>query len=184
VRALVERGQGPARSGAASGSPAVVVFDAHADLRDDYLGERLSHATVTRRLAELVGPENLYLLGVRSGSAAEIAWGRKHVRWFEGALPEAATAAARELAGRPVYVSVDIDVLDPAEAPGTGNPEPGGVSFATLVEALDALRGCPIAGADLVEVAPPLDPSGRTEVIGAALIRHMLLSWFGKEPLA
>ena len=159
---------------------AVVQLDAHADLRDTYLGDRLSHATVMRRVAEEVGGENVFPLGIRSGSAEEIAWGRAHTRWPEADLPAAARAAAEALAGRPVYVTLDIDVLDPSEAPGTGNPEPGGETFATLLAALDALRGLRVVGLDLVEVAPPLDPSGRTEVLAAAICRHILIGWFGK----
>lgn len=160
---------------------AVIQLDAHADLRDQWQGERLSHATVMRRVAEVVGPDSLFPLGIRSGSAEEIAWGRDHTRWPQGgrSLAEQARAAALAVGRRPVYVTIDIDVLDPAEAPGTGTPEPGGVSFNELLAALDELRGLRIAGCDLVEVAPPLDPSGRTEVTAAAVCRHVLLAWFG-----
>ena len=159
----------------------VIQLDAHADLRDEYQGERLSHATVMRRVTELVGPDGLFPLGIRSGSAEEIAWGRAHTRWPQAAgdLAAQARAAAAAAGGRPVYVTIDIDVLDPSEAPGTGTPEPGGVSFTQLVAALDALQGLNIVGCDLVEVAPPLDPSGRTEVVAAAVCRHVLIAWFG-----
>ncbi|HEX6989104.1 MAG TPA: agmatinase [Bacillota bacterium] len=160
---------------------AVIQFDAHADLRDAYQGERLSHATVMRRVAEVVGSDRVFPLGIRSGSAGEVAWGRAHTRWPQPRhdLPEQAHAAAAAAGRRPVYVTIDIDVLDPAEAPGTGTPEPGGVCFNRLLTALDALRGLRIVGCDLVEVAPSLDPSGRTEVAAAAVCRHLLIGWFG-----
>lgn len=168
---------------------AVIQFDAHADLRDEWQGERLSHATVMRRVAEIVGAGAVFPLGIRSGSAEEVAWGRAHTAWARGGrnvdLAAQARAAAAAVAGRPVYVTIDIDVLDPAAAPGTGTPEPGGVSFDELLDALDALRGLRIVGCDLVETAPPLDPSGRTEVVAAAVCRHVLIGWFrgrGKQP--
>lgn len=158
--------------------PAVIQLDAHADMRDHYLDQQLSHATVMRRIAEVVGPENVYAIGIRSGSAGEIAWGKANVNWLEGPVAPAAVRAAAAVGSRPVYVTIDIDVLDPAVAPGTGNAEPGGIAFEELLDALDALRGCRIAGVDLVETAPPLDPTGRTGIVAAAVVRHILLSWF------
>lgn len=160
-------------------APAVVQFDAHADTRDDYLGDRLSHATVMRRVAEVVGPEQVYQLGIRSGSREEIAWSRAHVQWLPGPLVEAAQAAARRIGGRPLYLTIDIDVLDPSVAPGTGTPEPAGVDYETLLAALKAFASCRIIGLDLVEVAPPLDPTGRTEVTAASLVRDLLLLFEG-----
>lgn len=159
-------------------NPVVVQLDAHADLRAQYMEEPLSHATVMRRVAEIVGPENVYAIGIRSGSAEEIAWGRQNINLLSGPVAAAAQQAAMSIGRRPVYVTIDIDVLDPSVAPGTGNAEPGGISFESLVAAIDCLRQCQIVGVDLVEVAPPLDPSGRTEIVAAALIRHILISWF------
>ncbi len=160
---------------------AVIQLDAHADLREDWMGEPLSHATVMRRVSEIVGAGSLFPLGIRSGTAEEIAWGRAHTRWPRDGqdLAAQARAAAAAAAGRPVYVTIDIDVLDPSAAPGTGTPEPGGVSFLDLLAALDQLRGLRIVACDLVETAPPLDPSGRTEVTAAAICRHVLIGWFG-----
>ncbi|MCL6581331.1 MAG: agmatinase [Firmicutes bacterium] len=167
--------------------PAVLHFDAHADLRDRYEGERLSHATVMRRVAEAAGPWNIYQFGVRSGDREEILWGRANVNRVPGTLPGAVREALRLLAGRRVWCSVDVDVLDPAHAPGTGNPEPGGPSAADLLDAVTAIGsaaalgphrgGIDLVGFDLVEVSPPLDPSGRTAVVAAKIIRELLIAY-------
>ena len=85
-----------------------------------------------------------------------------------------------ELSGWPIYVTIDIDILDPSEAPGTGSVEPGGLRATELVEALQLLGGLEIVGMDLMEVSPALDPSGRTPILAAWLIREAILSWWGK----
>lgn len=163
----------------------VVQFDAHADLRDRYLGEPYSHATVMRRVLDLVGTGRLWQLGPRSGLREEFQLARQEGRLFHD-VGEGAEALARELAGPlrgvPVYLTVDIDVLDPAVAPGTGTPEPGGPDFGVLQRALYRLAhaGARVVAADLVEAAPPLDPSGRTEVVAAKLARELLLA-FSRE---
>lgn len=151
----------------------VVQLDAHTDLRDTYEEARLSHATVMRRAAEVVGAR-IVQLGVRAGTAEEFAYAAQHLAWSSAATELPAQIAAR-LRGAPVYVTLDIDVLDPAIAPGTGNPEPLGASVADVLRALEALRGARIVGADVVEVAPPLDPSGRTAIVAAWLVRELIL---------
>lgn len=143
----------------------VLQLDAHADLRDRYEGEALSHATVMRRVLEVVGEGRVYQLGVRSATREEHRLALQATRFFPGAVLEPLRACLPELARVPLYVSVDIDVLDPAQAPGTGTPEPAGVDVRELLEALRLLRGCRIVGADLVEVAPPLDPTDRKSVV-------------------
>lgn len=160
---------------------ALVQFDAHADLRDDYLGVALSHACVMRRAAELLSPERIHQIGIRSATREEAEFGRARTRFYplsEAPLPGAVGRALAELRGRPLYVTIDIDVLDPAEAPGTGTPEPGGARFGELLAALRELPGAAVVGADLVEVAPELDPSGRTAVVAAKILRELLVSWF------
>lgn len=157
----------------------VVQLDAHADLRDEYAGERLSHATVMRRVLEVVGAGRLYQFGVRSATAEEHRLAREATRFFPGAVLEPLRACLPELRAAPLYVTVDVDVLDPAYAPGTGTPEPAGVDTRELLEALRLLRGCRIVGADLVEVAPPLDPTERTQVVAARIVRDALIAWFG-----
>ena len=150
----------------------VVQWDAHTDLRDEYEGERVCHATVMRRLLD--GGCPLVQLGIRAGTREEFDLARErslHVSRDVG-LPDALLRTLRE---RPLYLSVDIDVLDPATAPGTGNPEPGGARYADLVAALVSLAGHRIVAMDLVEVSPPCDPGGVTAVVAASLVREMLL---------
>ncbi len=149
-------------------------FDAHADLRVDYLGNRLSHATVMRRSGEVLGPSRLFQLGIRSGTAEEWAYAEASTHLHPGAvdLPEDWRGALR---GHPVYVTVDIDSVDPAFAPGTGTPEPGGPSSAALLAAIDGLVGLDIVGADVVEVAPAYDGGGQTAVLAAKVVRELLL---------
>lgn len=168
----------PLVAAAAARHPGLVVvqFDAHADLRDDYLGNRLSHATVMRRCAEIVGAENIWQFGIRSGTADEHAFARANTRLHPFAVLAPLREALPALAGRPVYVTVDIDVCDPGFAPGTGTPEPGGISSRELMEALHLLRGVNVVGFDVVEVSPELDPSGATSVLGAMVMREALLA--------
>lgn len=151
----------------------VLHLDAHADLREEYGGETLSHATVLRRVAELLGAGRVHHFGIRSATRSEAAFAREHTHPFR---PVAELGAvARDLAGQPCYLTVDIDVLDPAYAPGTGTPEPGGISSAALLEALAGLAGINLAGLDLVEVLPASDPSGRTAVLAAKILREAIL---------
>ncbi len=160
---------------------AVLHFDAHADLREDYAGERLSHATVLRRIAEELGGENVWHFGIRSGTREEVAFARERTHPF---LPLAAAAeVARRLGRRPVYLSLDIDVVDPAFAPGTGTPEPGGATAAEVFAMLRDLAaiGPPlrVIGFDLVEVQPAADPSERTAVLAAKIVREVVLAFGG-----
>lgn len=155
----------------------VLHFDAHADLRQDYVGERLSHATALRLVAEELGPGRVYQFGVRSATAAEAAYARDHTRFFPGRVLEPLAGSLAELGDRPLYVTIDIDVVDPAFAPGTGTPEPGGISAREMLAAVHLLRGKRVVGLDLVEVSPAADPSERTAVLGAKIIRDAILSF-------
>lgn len=158
---------------------AVIQFDAHADLRDDYLGESLSHATVMRRVAEIVGPHSVYQLGIRSGTKAEFQFGGTHTQFHPlpagGTLSDIAAKVADAVGDRPVYLTVDIDVVDPGYAPGTGTPEPGGVSPADLLQALHHLRGLRVVGMDIVEVCPPVDTSDITSLLAAKIVRESII---------
>jgi len=154
---------------------AVLQLDAHADLRPTYLGQELSHATVMRRIADEFGPGSLVQVGVRSGTAEEFAWARGAGTILGGGLGAAVAAAARRLVGRPVYVTIDIDVIDPAAAPATGSPEPGGPSAAEALAALLPLAASRVVGFDVVEVAPPLDVADITSLLAAKLVREMLI---------
>ncbi len=149
----------------------VVHFDAHTDLREDYMGERLSHASVMRRVTEIVGPERLWQFGVRSGTREEFRCAR-HLWPDLGALRDCLSA----LGDRPLYLSVDIDVADPAYAPGTGTPEPGGPTAGEVLDAVRHLAARRLVAMDVMEVAPGLDPSGRTAILAAKLVREAVLA--------
>jgi agmatinase len=160
---------------------AVIQLDAHADLREDYLGERYSHATVMRRVADMVGGENIYQLGIRSGTREEIEFGRKHTNLFFNELIQPLQEIIPLLKGRPVYVTLDIDVVDPAYAPGTGAAEPCGCTSREIIRALHLLGGINVVGFDLVEVSPVYDFSERTALLAAKLVREAILS-FSRRP--
>ena len=149
----------------------VVHFDAHTDLREDYLGERLSHASVMRRVAEIVGAERLWQFGIRSGT-------REEFRFARHLYPDLAALAQclERLRERPLYLSVDIDVADPAYAPGTGAPEPGGPTAAEVIDAVRTVARQRLVAMDVMEVAPALDPSGRTASLAAKLVREAILA--------
>lgn len=156
---------------------AVIQFDAHADLRPDYLGESLSHATVMRRVVEVIGSGNLYQLGIRSGTREEMEYAVLNTNMYLNQLSSALEEVKASIGRRKVYVTLDIDVLDPAFAPGTGTPEAGGFSSRELLEALLALRGLDIVGFDLVEISPPYEQNDNTSLLGAKILREVLLAY-------
>ena len=156
----------------------IVHFDAHADLRQDYLGAQLSHACVVRRCWELVGDGRIFQFGIRSGDRAEFQWGAAHVTTqkfdFSG-LEE----TIRALAGKPVYFTIDLDVLDPSIFPGTGTPEAGGVSFQALLEAIHTVcAGGNVVACDVNELAPMLDQSGASTAVACKVVRELLLELY------
>ena len=153
----------------------LVHFDAHTDLRDEYLGAELSHATVIRRAWETLGDGRIHQFGIRSGERAEFLWAKEHTHLhkFDFAGLEESIEA---LKGRPVYLTIDLDVMDPSVFPGTGTPEAGGVTFLALMEAaLKVIGGCNIVGCDMVELSPPYDASGASTAVALKLLREMLL---------
>ena len=154
----------------------VIHFDAHTDLRDDYLGAKLSHATVLRRIWDIVGDGRIFQFGIRSGERDEFYWSGEHtsLRKFDFVGLENAIA---ECGNRPVYFTIDLDVMDPSCFPGTGTPEAGGVTFLQLLEAaLKVIRGCNVVACDMVELSPPYDPSGYSTATALKLLREMLLA--------
>ncbi|GGJ02718.1 agmatinase [Alicyclobacillus cellulosilyticus] len=154
----------------------VLHIDAHTDLREDYEGERLSHATVIRRVCERIGPERVYQFGIRSGTREEFSWARANTRFFPFALFDPLRQVLGELRGHPVYVTWDIDVFDPAFAPGTGTAEHGGISPQEAFAAIGLLRELRVVGLDLVEVSPQIDPSELSQILAAKLVRELLLA--------
>lgn len=156
----------------------IIHFDAHADLRDEYLGEKLSHATVMRRIWDIIGDNKIFQFGIRSGDREELLWAKKHVfiQMFNfDLLPQ----IVENLKGKPVYLSVDLDVLDPSVLPGTGTPEAGGVSFNELLKACMELTSIDIVGLDINELSPTYDQSGASTAVACKLLRELLLIVYG-----
>ncbi|KIL19934.1 MAG: agmatinase [Bacillota bacterium] len=159
---------------------AIIHMDAHTDLREEYEGEPLSHSTPIRKVAGLIGPENVFSFGIRSGMKEEFEWAKKagmHISKFE--VLEPLKQVLPKLKGRPVYVTIDIDVLDPAHAPGTGTVDAGGITSKELLASIHAIAGSEVqvVGADLVEVAPVYDHSDQTANTASKLLREMLLGF-------
>ncbi len=154
----------------------VIHFDAHTDLRDEFLGRKLSHATVLRRVYDVLGDERIYQFGIRSGDSSEFKWakqGHTHLHKFDlVGLDECIT----KLQDQPVYITIDLDVLDPSIFPGTGTPEAGGITYKELLAAIMKFTKLKnIVGADIVELAPHYDPSGVSTAVAAKTLREMVL---------
>lgn len=153
----------------------VIHFDAHADLRDEYLGQKLSHATVMHRIWDIIGDNRIFQFGIRSGEKSEIYWGQNHVftNKFNFHRLEQIT---NELKGKPVYFTLDLDVLDPSVFPGTGTPEAGGVTFMELLKAILDVSKLNIVGMDINELCPIYDQSGSSTALACKVLRELLLS--------
>lgn len=154
----------------------IIHFDAHADLRQEYLGAELSHACVLRRCWELAGDNRIFQFGIRSGEKAEFIWGKEHVQTrrfdFEGL--EEVLGSLKDV---PVYFTVDLDVMDPSVFPGTGTPEPGGVTFDQLRRAVTLVCSrARIVGCDVNELSPHYDQSGVSTAAACKVVREMLLA--------
>lgn len=156
---------------------ALLQFDAHADLREEYLGNPLSHAAVMRRCLDFLPPRNLYQFGIRSGTREEYQFGSTACHLYPHEVLAPLRGVIPDLGNRPVYITIDIDVMDPAFAPGTGTPEPGGIHSREMIDAILAMKGLNVVGFDVVEVAPGLDETDRTVVLGAKLIREAILAF-------
>lgn len=155
----------------------ILHFDAHADLRTDYCGVKESHACVIRRVAEFVNPKNIFQFGIRSGTQEEFEYGRNYTNFFPFHVLEPVLSILSEIHKKPVYITLDIDVFDPAYACGTGTPEPGGCNPSDVFKVIQALKDFNVVGFDIVEVSPLYDSSDRTAILGAKLAREGLLSF-------
>ena len=154
----------------------IIHFDAHADLREDYLGEPLSHACVIRRCWDIIGDNKIYQFGIRSGERAEWQWAKEHVTTNKFNL-DGLEELVDKLAGKPVYFTLDLDVLDPSVFCGTGTPEPGGVSFDELRKAVTLVCSkLNIVGCDVNELSPHYDASGASTAVACKIVREMLLA--------
>lgn len=155
----------------------IIHFDAHADLREDYLGAKLSHACVLRRCHDLIGDGRIHQFCIRSGDREEFAFAKEHTDMhkfnFDG-LEE----LVRELQEKdvPVYFTIDLDCLDPSAFPGTGTPEAGGVTFVQLLHAMEKVAGTRVVAADVNELAPMLDVSGISTAMACKVLRELLLA--------
>ena len=155
----------------------IIHFDAHADLREDYLGVQYSHACVLRRCWELLGDDRIYQFGIRSGDREEFRWAREgHVKMHKFNL-DGLAEVIEKLQGKPVYITLDLDVLDPSVFPGTGTPEAGGVTFVELMNAvIQTAQGVNVVGCDVNELSPVYDPSGVSTAVAGKIIREFLLA--------
>jgi agmatinase len=163
----------------------ILHLDAHPDLREEFLGERYNYASALARVMDVVPPERVYQVGLRAGAREEYYRHRPHFfpmyPMTAGHPVQVVRRLLPELRRHPLYVTIDIDVLDPAEAPGTGSPEPCGLRVPELLEIVRMLEGCRVIGGDLVEVAHAWDPSGRTGIAASWVIREGLLAWWGEK---
>lgn len=154
----------------------ILHFDAHTDLREDYMGEPLSHSSVIRRVWDFLGDGKIYQFGIRSGLRDEFKWaseGHTFLRKFDLVGLDQAIEALRE---KPVYLTIDLDVLDPSIFPGTGTPEAGGLTYKELQDAIIKMTGLNIVGLDVVELAPHYDASGASTAVACKIVRELLLS--------
>ena len=155
----------------------IIHFDAHADLRDDYLGAKLSHACVLRRCWELVGDGRIHQFCIRSGDREEFRFASAHTDMhkfdFEGLSQTVDELCA---SGVPVYLTIDLDCLDPSCFPGTGTPEAGGTDFTRLLEAIKEVARARLAAADVNELAPMLDSSGASTALACKTVRELMLA--------
>ncbi|HUG36304.1 MAG TPA: agmatinase [Candidatus Limnocylindrales bacterium] len=159
----------------------ILQLDAHPDLREEFLGERYNYASAMARVMEVVPPERVFQVGMRTGDRSEYRRRVPHLYPAHAIRPvEAVRSLLPRLATQPLYVTIDVDVLDPSEAPGTGAPEPCGISTTELIEIIRLLEPCHIVGTDLVEVAHAFDPSGRTGITASWILREAILTWWGK----
>lgn len=150
----------------------VIQFDAHLDLRNIYLAENFCHATTMRRVSEIVGKENLFQVGIRSGTKEEFIF-KDNIYPFETLNP--IKEIRRRLSAFPIYLTIDIDVLDSGIMPAVSTPEPGGITFQELLKSLLELRGCRIIGADIVEYNPLAQEGLAYASLLAKLAREVLL---------
>ncbi len=155
-------------------------LDAHTDLREDYLGETLSHSTVIRKVAELLGRRRLFQIGIRSGTEEEFKWARKMGSIVSSDL-NSVRSMVKRLRNRPVYVTLDLDLFDPSLLPGVGTPEPGGLTFQEFIPLLKVLSSLQVIGFDIVELTPDYDPTQISSLTASVILREMTLAFCSKS---
>jgi agmatinase len=153
----------------------IIHFDAHTDLRDEYLGQKLSHACVMRRCHELTGDNRIYQFGIRSGTREEFEWAKKKVHTQKFNL-DGLDKTIGKIGSAPVYFSIDLDVLDVSVFPATGTPEAGGISFKELLDGIKKVCGLNVVACDICELSPPYDHTGASTATASKVVRELLLS--------
>ena len=153
----------------------IIHFDAHTDLREHYMGEKLSHAAVIKMAWDLLGDRKIYQFGIRSGEKTEFEWAKEHTKLTKFSC-EGLKEAAKELKDKPVYITIDLDILDPSIFPGTGTIEPGGITFKEMMDAINDIKDLNIVGADIVELSPHYDPSGTSTAVACKILRELVLA--------
>jgi agmatinase len=155
----------------------LIHIDAHADLREDYLGETFSHSTVMKRIIDQLGEGRLFQLGIRSGTEEEFKLARKmnSIVSFE---KRSLRSMVKRLKNQPVYITLDLDVFDPSLLPGVGAPEPGGLTFQEFISLLKELKPIHPIGFDLVELTPDYDPTQVSSITASVILREMILSFY------
>lgn len=154
----------------------VIHFDAHTDLREHYLGESLSHATVIRRIYDVVGEGRINQFCIRSGLKEEFEWAKKHTH-LEKFTFNTLVSCVRRVQNKPVYITIDLDVFDPSVFAGTGTPEPGGIDFHQMMEIIATLQKLNnVVGMDVVELAPKYDSSGVSTAVACKTLRELVLA--------
>jgi len=153
----------------------LVHIDAHTDLREEYLGEVFSHSTVMRKTVDRLGKGRLFQIGIRSGTKEEFALAQR-IKSIVPANHNSLRTMAEHIGKQPVYVSVDLDVIDPGLLPGVGTPEPGGLTFQGFISILKELQRLHVVGFDLVELTPDYDPSQISSVTASVILREMILT--------
>jgi agmatinase len=151
-------------------------IDAHTDLREDYLGEPLSHSTVMRKVVDHLGEGRLFQIGIRSGTEEEFKLARK-MKSIVSLDPGSLSSMIKRLRNQPVYITFDLDVIDPSLMPGVGTPEPGGLTFPEFILLLKKLQALHVVGFDIVELTPDYDPTQVSSVTASVILREMILAF-------
>lgn len=153
----------------------VIHLDAHADLRDEYIGEKYSHASVIRRCWDFLGDEKIYQFGIRSGSREEFLWAKDHT-YMEKYSMNTLSDIIEKLKDVPVYITIDLDILDPSIFPGTGTPESGGITFKEMMDGIKEFEKLNIVGGDIVELSPNYDTTGTSTATACKVLREVILT--------
>jgi agmatinase len=158
----------------------LIQIDAHTDLREEYLGESLSHSTVMKRVLDLLGEGRLFQMGIRSGTEEEFKLARK-MKSIVPLEPGSLNSMIKRLKNQPVYITLDLDVIDPSLLPGVGTPEPGGLTFQQFLAFLKKLQPLHVIGFDIVELTPDYDPTQISSITASVILREMILAFCSKK---